>query len=160
MSDAMKKKLWILWILLGAVPGVVLWLFLVKAGYAGEFAGVLIGFGAVALYRWSGAELKYSKMIVGAILLLAIAIITNQLGYSLDIYNKFAENWYGAAGNEFTFGDAFTTVWDSFVVKNAEGMRKFYIEAAIQGILCSLLFWIALFVYYRKLDELENGEGE
>lgn len=156
MNENLKKKLWILWILLGAIPGSVIWLAVVKAGYAGEFAGILVGFGAVALYRWSGAELKYSRMAVGALILIAVAVVTNQLSYSLDIYNRFAENWYGAAGEEFSFLDAFSTVWDSFVLKNAEGMRKFYIEAAVQGILCSLLFWIAIFVYYRKMDELDE----
>lgn len=156
MNENIKKKLWIVWILLGALPGAVIWLFLINAGYAGEFSGIIAGFGAIALYRWSGAGLEYPRMAVGAVLLTVLAVCINHLGYSMDIYNKFAENWFAAAGSEFGFFDAVRYVFTDFLVKNIEGMRKFYIEAAVQGILCSLLFWVALFIYYRKIDELEG----
>lgn len=157
MKEETKKILWPLWIITGALPGVVIWLFLVKLGIAGEFAGILLGLGAVLFYRWSGAELKYGRMIVGAVILTVIALVVNHMGYSMDIYNSFAENWYGAAGEEFTFLDSVKTVYEYFLIQNVEGMRSFYIEAGIQGTLCTLLFWIALFVYYRKFDEIESG---
>ena len=158
MKEETKKMLWLLWIIAGALPGVVIWLFLVKIGIAGEFAGILIGLGAIMLYRWSGAELKNGRMIVGTAILVVIALVVNHLGYSMDIYNSFAENWYGAAGEEFTFLDSIKTVYEYFLVQNVEGMRSFYIEAGIQGTLCTLLFWIALFIYYKKYDEIENEE--
>ncbi len=156
MKVNLKKKLWPLWIFLGAVPGSVLWLFLVNIGYAGEFAGLIAGFGAMAVFRWSGAELKYSRLIIGSVMLSVISVIVNHIAYALDIYNKFSENWFGAAGSKFSFFDASRTVFSDFFIRNAEGLRKFYIEAAVQGILCSLLFWIALFIYYRKVEELES----
>ncbi|MGN0165820.1 MAG: hypothetical protein ACI39R_06525 [Lachnospiraceae bacterium] len=158
MNEQTKKKLWPVWIVLGALPGVVVWLFLIRIGIAGEFAGLLAGFGAIAFYRWSGAELKTSRLLAGSAILIIIALLVNQIGYSLDVYIKFAENWYGAAGEKFSFWDAFVTVFNSFLVKNSEGMRKFYIEAGVQGILCTLLMWIALFIYYRKMDELDEGD--
>lgn len=156
MKDNTKAGLWLLWVILGMLPGVVLWLFLVHTGHAGEFAGILIGFGSMAFYRWSGAKMKYSRMIVGIVIIIITALLVNHIGYSLDIYNSFSEGWYGVAGVDFTFWDSVKTVFSSFLIKNQEGMRKFYIEAAVQGCLWSLMCWVVLFVYYRKMDELDS----
>jgi uncharacterized membrane protein len=155
-----KNKAWPAWIILGAIPGIIIWLFIVKIGYAGEFAGLLIGFGAIALYRYFNCPMKKSRLIIGSLILLALVLITNHLAYSIDVYEQFAEDWYGAAGENYSYFDAIKTVFNSFVLENLENMRSYYIEVAIQGTITTLTMWIIFFIYYIKSDALDREIAE
>ncbi len=156
MKKEINEKLWALWILIGSLPGAVLWIFLDSVGIAGEYASLLMGFGAIAVIRYAGCRMKNTVMIAGGFILVLIGVLSNHIGYALDVYKSFGEGWYGV---HLSFAESFKLVYSSFVVSDFEGMRGFYFTSLIHGILCMLLVWIALFVYYKKSDTIEEEEN-
>jgi hypothetical protein len=104
--------------------------------------------------------MKKSRLVIGSLILLVLVLITNHLAYSIDVYEQFAEDWYGAAGESYSYLDAIKTVFNSFVLENLENMRSYYIEAAIQGTLTTLAMWIIFFIYYIKSDALDREIAE
>ena len=163
-----KKKFWFLFAVLGMIPGAMLWVILYQVGFAGEYAGIIIGLGGVLAMHYTGAKFTVPKLLSGIPVLALLAALSNHFGYMIELHNDFAEGWYGKAGAEFTFGDASRVIIDDFLKKDMEGMRMIYLEAAIAGFLLALLFWAAFWFYYRKSDEIEqektgkekeNGQG-
>lgn len=153
MKKEISEKLWAFWILLGALPGAVIWIFLDSVGIAGEYAGLLIGFGAIAVVRYAECKMKNRVLIAGSFMLILIGMISNHIGYALDVYKSFGEGWYGV---HLSFAESFKLVYNSFIVSNFEGMRGFYFTSLIHGVLCMLLMWIVLFIYYKKSDEIDE----
>lgn len=151
MKKGINEKLWVLWILLGALPGAVIWIFLDSVGIAGEYAGLLMGFGAIAVLRYAECKMTNLILAAGSFILVLTGTLSNHIGYALDVYKSFGEGWYGI---HLSFAESFKLVYDSFIVSNFEGMRGFYFTSLIHGVLCMLLMWIALFIYYKKSDVL------
>ncbi len=153
MKKEIIEKLWALWILIGALPGAIIWIFLDSVGVAGEYAGLLMGFGAIAVVRYADCKMKNGVLAAGSFILVIIGIISNHIGYALDVYKSFGEGWYGV---HLSFAESFKLVYKSFIVSDFEGMRGFYFTSLIHGILCMLLMWIALFMYYKKSDAVNE----
>lgn len=140
-------KFWPLLLVAGAIPGLVLWLLLVRLTFAGEYAGLVVGFGAATTFGYFGCKYSKKRIAIGCLIIIMLAVITNHLGYAMDIFFTFGDSYYGMAGEKLTFMGAVKKAFDVFVVKNTEGLRKFYIEAMMQGILCSCLLWLVLTIY-------------
>lgn len=159
MNNNSKDFLWPLFIILGSVPGVIIWLLLVRLGLAGEFAGLIIGFGAATVVGYYRCKITKRRIILGSLILVIIAFLSNHLAYSMDIYFTFSAEWYGIVGEELTFVNSIGKAWKFMVLENIEDMRKFYFEAWIQGALCSLLVWVASNLYrlVGNKEEMESG---
>lgn len=158
MSDEKKKQNWLPLCFAAMLPGFILWVLLCMVGFAGEYAGIIMGLVGIRVFRWTGAELKKSRLVIGALLLTGLAFVANHLSYCYDVMKDFSEVLVKQTGTKIGFFKASKTVIKSFLIDNLGGMRSIYLEAFVQGLLFALLFWVALFIYYIKLDEIENRE--
>ena len=156
MEENKKKKFWFLFAVLGMIPGSIIWILLYQVGFAGEYAGILIGLGGLLAMRYSGTEFTLFKLLAGIPVLAVFSALSNHFGYMIEIHNDFAEGWYGKAGAEFTFKDASRIIFDEFLKNDSENMRMIHIEAAVAGFLLALLFWGAFWFYCRKSDQMDN----
>lgn len=155
-----SEKFWLPLCLLGMLPGFILWIVLYQVGFAGEYAGLLCGLGGIGMLRRSGAKLTKGRLFAGIVLLLALAFLANHVGYILDVYNNVNGLWAEQTKLDFSYSDAARIVYHNILLENEENMRTFYLEALIQGMLCCLLFWVGLFIYYTKLDKIMLEDGK
>lgn len=142
-----SDRLWPLLVIAGCIPGIIIWLLLVRLSFAGEFAGLIVGFGAVTVFSYFGCSCNRKRIVLGTVIISVIAVLTNHLGYTMDIFFNFRDSYMEIVGEKLTFFEAFKRAVSIFVVKNVEGLRKFYLEAMCQGILCSGLLWVVINEY-------------
>ena len=158
MSDEKKKKYWFCLTAAAMLPGFLLWVLLCMVGFAGEYAGLIMGLVGIRVFRWTGAELKKTRLFIGAAMLVFFCFAANHFSYCFDVMRDFSEVIDAEIGGKFSFFEASSTVIKRFLIENVGSMRGIYLEAAIQGLLLALLFWVALFIYYIKFDEIEEEQ--
>lgn len=156
--DNSKDSLWPVFIVLGMIPGLVIWLLLVRLGLAGEYAGIIAGFGAATVFNYFRCKISKVRIAIGCFIILVMIFITNHLAYAMDIFFTFSGQWYGEAGGNISFGECIVKTWKLMVALNVEGLRKFYFEAMISGVLCTLIMWLGIMIFkYSTIEEEENG---
>ena len=88
---------------IGAVPGVILWLLIYRLGYIAAVCGLLLAFGAVKGYSMLGKRLDVKGTVISVIVSVVMLVVALMLCYGWALYDVF-----GPEG--FTFLDCILAV--------------------------------------------------
>ena len=118
--------------LLGAVPGGMLWVLLLKWGFIAGLAGFLVGIGAAEGYRKLGRSLDGKGVFLSLVVTAFVIALASRIGWTWVVYDEL--KFYG-----FTFNDVYFHLGE--ILEEAE-MKGEYQKTWMMGyaltVLCSV----------------------
>lgn len=77
--------------LIGAVPGVILWLLLAKIGFIASICGIAILIGVVVGYTTLGKSLDIVGIIISFVIVIFAVYMATKLNWSIQLYSLLKE---------------------------------------------------------------------